>query len=309
MAGNDLKFLCIGMVCLDELLYCKYYPIEDCLQRVLERRLRPGGNAGNNCKVLSELNAKCDLLGSLNINCTSGRIIKEHLESFGINLDKCDYIEGYEVPIATCIINEENGSRTSLYYSEEWPEVSYEAFLKVDLSQYSWIHLEMRNFDELDKIIPKITEWNSGRRNPVPVSLEMENYDERCMKYMSYGDVIFVSKDFARDLGYNSMSAALDGFYGLLKPGARLVIPWAEEGAAARSPGGVFFSPAFPPEKVVDTLGAGDTFCAGIMLALAKGRPLEQSLRFACQVAGAKVGIRGFKGLGEILRQRGVLLD
>ncbi|XP_049956070.1 ketohexokinase-like isoform X2 [Schistocerca serialis cubense] len=314
MAGNEFKILCIGKVCLDELLYCDSYPVEDTVLRVLDRKLSSGGNAANNCKVLAELGVKSDLFGTLNVNSTTGSLIKEELESFGVNVNQCELIEGCEIPIAISIVNEGSGSRTFLYYTEDWPEVSYEAFLKIDLSQYCWIHVEMRKNDQLKQIVQRITEWNSkraasGKHSPVPVSLEVENNDDRCLEVMPLADFVVVSKDFARVHGYNSMPEALDGLYGRLKPGATLVVPWAEEGAAARGPEGVFFSPAFPPDRVVDTLGAGDTFCAGLMLALARGRPLEQSLKFACQVAGTKVGVRGFRGLGDLLRQRGVRLE
>lgn len=42
---------------------------------------------------------------------------------------------------------------------------------------------------------------------------------------------------------------------------------------------------AFPPERVVDSTGAGDAFAAGLAVALAEGRDLAESCRFANAVA------------------------
>lgn len=53
---------------------------------------------------------------------------------------------------------------------------------------------------------------------------------------------------------------------------AVLICAWAEKGADAMGPDGtVVHSDAFPPEKLVDTLGAGDTFNASVIYTLSNG--------------------------------------
>lgn len=54
---------------------------------------------------------------------------------------------------------------------------------------------------------------------------------------------------------------------------ATLICAWAEKGADAMGPDGVVIhSDAFPPEKLVDTLGAGDTFNASVIYSLLNGK-------------------------------------
>lgn len=132
-----------------------------------------------------------------------------------------------------------------------------------------------------------------------------------------------------------------------------IICPWAEEGAIARTPcGAVVQSSAFPPEKVIDTLGAGDTFNAATIFYLNKSKiefmhkykeeiacmndtnqtndlsdngtikrdkenlnlenleyerskfitetVMQRAIKFACCIAGAKVGLRGYDNLNVI---------
>ena len=62
----------------------------------------------------------------------------------------------------------------------------------------------------------------------------------------------------------------------------------------------VFVCPASPPSKLLDTLGAGDTFNAGLIHYLSQGKDLEAALQFACKLAGAKCGMVGYDGLKEL---------
>lgn len=59
-----------------------------------------------------------------------------------------------------------------------------------------------------------------------------------------------------------------------------LVCAWAEEGADAMGPDGrLLHSDAFPPPRVVDTLGAGDTFNASVIFSLSQGEYLSRRRR------------------------------
>ena len=66
------------------------------------------------------------------------------------------------------------------------------------------------------------------------------------------------------------------------------------------SQGQLVTSPCFPPEKLCDTLAAGDTFNAATIYALAKGKTLADAITFGCKIAGAKCGMQGIKGLKDV---------
>ena len=88
-------------------------------------------------------------------------------------------------------------------------------------------------------------------------------------------------------------------FYNFFFQRTIVVCAWGSEGAAAGQNDVVITQSAFPPDKVVDTLGAGDTFNAAFIYGQVKNWDLKKSLKFACVVAGRKIGQKGFRGLGD----------
>ena len=83
--------------------------------------------------------------------------------------------------------------------------------------------------------------------------------------------MVFISKDFARFCGCSSAYEAVKSLRNKIKPGATIVCAWGEKGADGAGPDGdVKHSDAYPPEKLVDTLGAGDTFVAAAKYSLIK---------------------------------------
>lgn len=86
------------------------------------------------------------------------------------------------------------------------------------------------------------------------------------------------------------MAAVLEGGAGcvVIKRGAEGAVVLEREGTAASSTGGPTFVPGFSVE-VQTTVGAGDSFNAGLLLAVHEGFSVEQAARFANAVAATVV--------------------
>lgn len=83
---------------------------------------------------------------------------------------------------------------------------------------------------------------------------------------------------------------------------SKIICPWGSEGAVCldTETGSFNTVPAYPPVRVMDSLGAGDTFVAGTLYFLSNGKTLVDAIDFGCRVAGAKVGFYGYDGIEEI---------
>ncbi|KAM8917381.1 ketohexokinase isoform 3-T6 [Spinachia spinachia] len=239
-------------------------------------------------------------MGSLSAGPVADFIL-EDFQKFHIDVSLVSAHAECALPASVVVSNISTGSRTILHMNRDLPDVTAEDFSKVDLHQFKWIHWEGRNAEEQVKMIQRVVAFNAAlprQQQRIVVSVEIEKTREPLYQLFPHGDVVFVSKDVARHFGFLSAGAAVKGLCGRLKPGAVLVCAWAEEGADALGPSGsVVHSDAFPPETLVDTLGAGDTFNSAVIYTLSNGGSLQDALTFGCRVAGGKCGFHGYDGI------------
>ncbi|GIX87474.1 ketohexokinase [Caerostris extrusa] len=303
MNKKEHKVLCVGLCCLDIVMYCKSYPEEDSDQRCLYHKWQRGGNASNNVTIFAEFGFPCEILGTMSYDI-GGQFMKKDFEEYGISTKNCHFFEDYESPTSTIWINTQNGSRTIVHSNKNMPEVSFEDFTMLDMNNYTWIHFECRPYyEDMKKMIQYIRLWNDfGDNHPIKISVEVEKPRLELMEILSLGDVVFISKDFASACGYSDMVSAVNGLCNNLRDEAVLICAWGEKGACAKTKEGpVMKSEAFPPEKMVNTLGAGDAFVAATIIVLSRSENVSNAIEFGCKVAGAKCGMSSTKGLAELV--------
>ncbi|XP_053998628.1 ketohexokinase-like [Hylaeus anthracinus] len=363
-ARNQQKILCVGLTCLDIVQTCKQYPAEDSDQRSVEYRWQRGGNASNTCTVLSLLGSLCEFFGTLSAE-EHLKFLQNDMRKYNINFSHCPMVEGVGCPTSTVTLSLSSGSRTILHHNPCLPELTLKNFEQLHLQDYSWIHFEGRNLDQVLAMLQYVENYNNTlnyhensstketdwRQIPITVSIELERPKQELLDLLPYVDVAFISKDFAQSRGYDNMSETLKNISEDAKSGATLICAWGDRGAMARTPDNITVqSPAFPPQNIVDTLGAGDTFNAAVLHFLNKTKLdfikmrkseslqvndtiekeeklkrnieknykiesdecshtefitqdiLQSAITFGCQVAGVKVGLKGYNKIDEIIR-------
>ncbi|KAI0471063.1 Ribokinase-like protein [Xylariaceae sp. FL0804] len=287
---TNKKLVCVGAV--------PHYPDEDAKLRATALAVRRGGNCPNTLEVLQQLlrlrgraatataaaaTATAPVTGTVVtpylISCLPARgaaATAQIVESFGpdalVDLSECVYRAGSEQPASSYIIRSAaTGSRTLVNYND-LPEMTAAEFVAAadrlsgdDDYQNTWFHFEGR--------IPETTlqciRWLRRSDAGVRVSVEIEKPGREGLEDLAAeADVVFYSRSWAESRQYESAAQCLD----------------AQSGVARRA-----------------TVGAGDTFVAGILFGLLCHEhdwDVEAKLRFAVQLATAKVQQEGFDGVG-----------
>lgn len=115
-----------------------------------------------------------------------------------------------------------------------------------------------------------------------------------CINQMAFqADLFFPGIGEAEQLTGKSSPEAVAEFY-LLHGTKAIVVKLGERGAYYSSYDGQHgFVHGFPAHPIVDTVGAGDGFAAGVLSALREGLSLEQAVLRGCAVGAIQVMSRG----------------
>lgn len=300
------KILVVGLTNIDVINVCDHYPIEDEDMRVLSQRWTPGGNACNTARVLSQhKNVQVDLFSGLSSKSENAFIIKK-IQQTGVNTELCKFYDHHTLPMATCILNNQNGSRTILSYSQSFPKLNAKTFVEnVDINNYDIIHFEGRDLDDVSRMIDHVLRHREGTAKPL-ISGEMEKPKRLLgleMHIQPKVDLLFVNKDIARSKGYKDAMETVTKISNLQLNARYIICPWGDQGAAFaellqdENVWRYNKVPAFKLWKAVDTLGAGDTFIAGVIYGLLAVNDTEKAVTYACYLAKKKCEIIGFENV------------
>lgn len=299
--------LVTGLAAVDFIIVCDHYPREDEKGKALSHHKQRGGNAANVAEIIARHGTNVELFCYLEKG-ENGDFVTEQCKQYRVSTKNCIFSDAKGFPTTYCILSKEKNTRTSLHSRSPAYEPKCDDFLRIFgevFCQYSWLHFEGRSFPDICNIVQflhrkkAITEGNSF---PV-VSAELERVkskDELLQGVLPYVNVVFISKDFAKCIGYDDAEQAVRNIKSDYRlPNDRvIVVPDGERGAHAVDGHNVYHHcNAMPPRLVVDTNGAGDCFIAAVIHSLNTGESMATALKAGCNIAGRKCGIFGFKDL------------
>ncbi len=290
-----MRVLGVGIATLDIVNTVDGYPEEDAEVRAAAQRMSRGGNATNTLVTLSQLGHDCSWAGMLATDVASDWV-RQDLQRFQVNIDAVAISNG-SLPTSYVTLNSRNGSRTIVHY-RDLDEFSYEDFRAIDVSAYDWIHFEGRHVPALGQMMHSLVE-----RNYKNFSLEVEKPRQDIEQLFALPALLMFSRAYVRETHQGSIKVF---FHSLRDAGVEKSVycAWGKAGAwAMDNQGRLFQRPAWQPEQVIDTLGAGDVFNAAVIHATLKNEKVEEALEFSCRLAGVKCGLQGFDHLDEALRK------
>lgn len=286
--------LIVGNAVLDIVLNVDHYPSEDEEMRAASRRAALGGNAANTAQVLAGLGRPVDLLATLAPDGDAAEL-RRLLGAAGVDTRHLVTAAGGHTPVSYILLHAANGSRTIVHH-RELDELRFKDFATLPLHDYGWVHFEGRNVATVARMIGHLREQGFAGG----VSVELEKDRPGIDALLPQADLALCSRALAGTRGHRDAASLLAALRDRA-PQAALTCTWGEAGAwALGRDGALHHCPAHAPARVVDTIGAGDAFNAGMIAALAGGAELPAALSAATALAGRKVGQPGFVGLDRL---------
>lgn len=284
------RILCVGSAVLDLVFSVPHHPAEDEELRASALRVAAGGNGVNTARVLRALGHTVSL-GAVLAEHPAAAPLEEELVRAGIDLSPCRRVTGLP-PISAVLIPQESAHRTIVHHRGT-PEFGLDEFARLDLRRWHWAHFESRPGDGTARMVRHARLF----RPDLLVSIEAEKVRPGVEEAFAQARLVLFSRGYAEAGGFLRPEPFLRAMRERV-PQTLLTLAWGAEGAwGIEADGTLHHAPAYPPPQVVDTLGAGDTFNAGMIGALAAGKPLRDALDAACRLAGRKVGQVGFAAL------------
>ena len=280
--------LAVGIATLDIINTVESYPSEDSEHRALRQYKSRGGNATNTLVVLNQLGHNSAWAGVL-IDEADSQTILDDLQHHNIDTKNCRRLQHGKMPTSYITLNQKNGSRTIVHY-RDCPEYRFDDFTKIDLSMFDWIHFEGRAIDDTNMMLRHVKQHFPN----LPCSLEVEKARPDIESLFELPNYLFFSKHYAVEKAFASAS----DFLRSLPDKLTATCTWGELGAWVKTNHALPRHIPTPSQTdVIDTLGAGDTFNAGLIHRLVHGDDLVTAVSYANQLASHKCGQRGFNNL------------
>jgi ketohexokinase len=284
------RVLCVGVAVLDAIHQVARFPHEDEEIRANGRRFSAGGNAANTAQALAALGYEAALAAVCARDSEALRL-EALLHAAGVDTAHCVHADHGATPASFIISVAASGTRSIVHF-RDLREYGFDEFARIPADDFDWIHFEGRNVPETLRMLEHLRATGYRGR----ISVEAEKPREGIETLFSHADLVMMSRAFAAAHRWD-VSTALEFVHGRA-PRALGTCTRGVEGAVARDGAGTLhWSPGFPPEHLVETVGAGDAFNAGLIHSLLIGMPPPAALENACKIAGRKVGREGFAGL------------
>ncbi len=190
---------------------------------------------------------------------------------------------------------EENGERTFIVYHGAEYLIKYE-WLKelVDVEEIHSVYICGLEIEE--KLGRDIVKWLE--ENPqleiffAPGPRIMKIGRDLMNRLYALHPVMHLNDDEIKEyFATDDVQAAMEKMYGITDN--TVIVTLGDKGAAWFDHTGYHSVPAFKAEKIVDTIGAGDSHVGAVMACLHGGMTMEEAITTANKVACAVVGVSG----------------
>jgi ribokinase len=284
----------MGALLVDRIASLDYFPKVDGETFVGSLEVRPGGSAANFAVACSRLGLKSGFIGMIGDD-SEGNFLREDLRKEGVDTSGVVSTNVYPTGQVYIALDRE-GKRMMFAFSGAANALNEKDINVKYIASSKFLHIA-----DLKNVKPLIAAAKKAQDAETKVSLNpgeliaVQGYDE-IKGLLSNVDVFISSRNEVNQIfRTENLEYAIKKVF---KSGPEIaVITLGSEGCIVADSWEVLHRvPAFKTE-VVDTTGAGDAFCAGLLTMLVEGKGLIEAARFASAVAALKITRLGARSL------------
>lgn len=276
------RILCAGIIVLDEVFRVDEFPQPDGKVQAKGFFVVNGGCAANAAVAIARLGGRAALAGPMGgppgEDENGDRVLKA-LARENVDCTACQRIDGLGTALSAIFMNA-RGDRTIVTYRDERIAAAAPVDPERVVSTADAVLVDNR----YPEFVGPICE--AGRRHNLPVVLDGDRPTvENDPLFRIASHVVFSWECLRETTGVTDLGAGLLRIAG--KTDAFLAVSDGPDDIVYLDRGRVRRLPVFKI-NAVDTLGAGDAFHGGFVMALAEGRSEVEAMRFGAAVAGIK---------------------
>ncbi|HEX3502231.1 MAG TPA: PfkB family carbohydrate kinase [Xanthobacteraceae bacterium] len=276
------RILCAGIIVLDEVFRVEEFPQADGKVQATDFFVVNGGCAGNAAVAIARLGARAILAGPMGgpegEDGNGDRVLKALLRE-NVDCTFCQRVDGLATALSAIFMNA-RGDRTIVTYRDQRIAAAKPKDPAAMVAQADAVLADNRFPDFVRPIC------EAARQRSLPVLIDGDRPTIEDDPLFALGThVIFSSECLRATTGASDLG---EGLRRIAKKTAAFL-------AVSNGPNDIVYLdgdelrhvPVFKIDAV-DTLGAGDAFHGGFLLALAEGKSVTDAMRFGAAVAGIK---------------------
>jgi len=282
--------------------YCIYYilkskiPGPDGYSEITSRYENIGGNAANSSIVLGKLGTKVKLDGNWLSTDNYGIFVENTLKTFGIDTSRLTKKDGYPMVEEVNMIHKTEKAMLGSYGNLLFTEKQWNTPFEEDISKSKIVSVDPFFHAESDKVMELCIRYNK------PYVTIDEKYDTEIIQN---ANVSIISHEFLKRKYKNIDTEDLFNTYVKNAKGT-IIFTYGEHPLLYGKKGKEIkrFTPY--TVKAIDTIGAGDSFRAGIIYGLLNAWHIEKCIQFgsalAAMVCKTIPGVLNCPGYNDIMK-------
>ncbi|MDO5293556.1 MAG: ribokinase [bacterium] len=293
-----MKISVVGSINMDMTVKTARIPIKGETVKGEDLTYIPGGKGANQAVAMAKLGASVEMFGCVGDDAAGKQLVK-NLEQYGIVTKNIKTVKDVPTGVALITVGEKDNTIVVVAGANDSVTIPYIDSIKEDLLSSDLVLLQHEIPKDTVQYVIDVC-YKAGIKvilNPAPAR-DVRQEDIEKVAYLTPNEheaaILFGAENSLEDL----VKAYPE----------KMIITMGKEGAIMCGEKGKVITVPAGKAKVVDTTGAGDTLNGAFAVQIAKGRTMEEALRFATTAAslstetfGAQAGMPSYEEVERMM--------